>query len=675
MANTDGIPKKYDGRKDWKDEHAARNQEVFLDYRSYAIPWRTNALKMENARYGRQFSQAEMNQLLVFRQAPLPISVSTAICDTADALMLSSNPVVNVSPIVYPYNDEKSQNSRAVANKFRHLIQKSWYDSLGGLQYDRATFDRSSVGNGFLYAIPRSEFGEFSVDVKHISWRYFFPDPSSIDPLYTDMDNMVYALHITNKSAYKFVQSIEPDLTYEQFKESWGTGSSSGYGSFEEDPVYRRPLKSSDYMLFIQRLTLERDTSYLIIPQSDEFRAGQGSLRYRTSTQMTPELKSLELQGHIKIKPVTRIFLTEYTSVGSLGYKIVYPISNYNIVPIQHDHRGTPYPYSLMWYLYPLQRALNKFIMSSVLNMALLNTTKVLAEENSIIDMNEWTTSASQPNAILQYRLPVPGVSKPPEIVKPTPMDNAFLVMPQYLTRMMEYVSGIYATMQGNPQDSPDVFSTVASLQSAGGQKIKRRQASADASLSKLGQVVGEFYKEYAPMNGFSSSFNEGTGEEEIIKFNELQSKVEMEKGKPKVRTTVNPESDLRQGFKQVRFTSTGSMGYESGTEAAMLTTLATQLKIPGLVPAILERINISGMDKVLENIDEVKNLQGENEQLQNITAELEKKNKQIEGQVRSLGIGLERARAKGQLDVELVKFQKDPMGYMEASMNNQGER
>lgn len=658
----------------WKSEIAQENLSLYLEYRNHSFPWRENSAKLEDARFGRQFSPSEMEQLLIFRQAPLPISISTAICDTADALHVSAKPVIGVAPITNPYNAAESANSLEVASVYKHLIQKAWYDALGGLQYDKAIFDRTTVGHGLLYAIPRMEYGEFKVDVKNISWKYFYPDPSSVDPLYTDADAMVYAMPITKKAAYKFVHSIETDMSYEDFLKDFGKGSSVSSAFFEEDPIYRRPMQSQNFLHFIQRLTIENDYSYLIIPKNESF--GKEGLSYRTTTMITDDLKQREKDGEIEIRRRQELFLTEYTSVGNYGYKIVYPIRNYNIVPIQHDHRGTPYPYSLMWYLYPLQRALNKFMMSSILNMSLLNTTKVMAEENSIIDINEWTMSASQPNAILRYRMPVPGYSKPPEIITPTPMDSAFLVMPQYLTRMMEYISGIYATLQGNPQDSPDTFSTVASLQSAGGQKIKRRQALADASLSQLGKTIGEFYKEYAPMNGYSSSYNPETNTEDIVKYNELETSMEKgDNGEAKPRVTVKASNDLRKGFKDVRFVSTGSMGYESATEAAMMTTLATQLNVPDLVPAIIERLNIPGMKDISESIKNRSDLSQQVEQLQQITQKLEGDVEKKNNQIFQFAVRLRGSEAKGKMDVELQKFKDNPEQYISNSLNYQGSK
>jgi hypothetical protein len=661
---------KFAGTKNWEDSIFDENFKIMKENLSAAQVDRRTSLKMENARYGQQFSKAEVKQLLAFRQAPLPISISSAISDTADSLQVSAKPTIDVAPIINPYNDAQSENSYAVSSVFKHVLQKDWFDSFGALEYDKAIFDRTTTGTGLLYTVPHMEYGEFRAEVKNISWKFFIPDPASKDYLFRDSDNMVISMPLSTKAAYRFVQAIEPTLEFQTFKDNWINGAH--VQAFpEEDKIFGHLTK--DQVLFMQRLTLEVEDSYVIIPKNVEGQRGS-DLSYRTASHITDNLLKSETAGEISITKERKMYLVEYTSVGKMGYKIVYPISKYNLIPMHYDHRGTPYTYGLMHRLYPLQRALNKFIMSSILNMALLNTTKIMAEEDSIIDENDWVQNASMPNAIMRYRQPVPGISKPPEIITPTPMDSAFLVMPQYITKMMEYVSGIFGTMMGNSEGQSDVFSTVASMQSAGGLKIKRRQAHADASLSLLGSVMADFYKEYAPMDGFSYKMD-AEGKEDVIKYNELKAKrTKLKNGKSRIDLNVNPQNDLRTGYKNVRFTSTGSMGYEAATEAAMLTNLATQLKIPALVPVILERMNIPGLKDIRDNLDTNKNLTKENKNLQNIVKQIEAKNKGMEGQIFQVIKSLEAAKAKGKFDVELEKLKSDPAGYLKKATTMQGE-
>ena len=135
--------------KEWEDSIAKENYKLYKENRDARRAWEIDAIRFDDFRYGIHFSRAEEKELLTFRQAPLPISVTTAICDTAEAMMIASKPTIRVAPIINPFDDNATNISKIVAEKFQYLVQKSWYDSLGDLQHDRVIRDSSNVGHGF----------------------------------------------------------------------------------------------------------------------------------------------------------------------------------------------------------------------------------------------------------------------------------------------------------------------------------------------------------------------------------------------------------------------------------------------------------------------------------------------------------------------------------------------
>lgn len=626
---------------EWTSEIARENYKYFRRNQSLRSPWELDASRFEDFRYGSHFSGAEINEMLMFRQAPTPISITTAICDTAEAMMIANEPTISVAPIMHPYDETRTDTSKKVAQIYNYLIKKSWYDSLGSLQFDRVIRDYSNVGHGLFYIVPRNEFGEFNVDIKHLNWRYFYPGYTK-DPLYRDMDDAVIAMNVSQEYAYKFVRGIE-DITREQFKDEWVNGAVP-LVSGTLDYKYAREMQK-DHMMFIHRIMLEDQYIYYVIPRKKDVNYN-GELRYRIFTDLTPELKQLEAEGKVKILRQYRFVLTEYTSVGGLGYKKVYPIEDMNIVPAVYDHRDSPYPLGRIWYLYPLQRAINKFIMVAILNGSLMNSVRVMGEENSIVDEDEFVKKFAMPGAFLKYKLPTPGFSKPPIIIAAQPLSDAWLAMPRYLSYIMEYISGIFGVMMGDSRNTPDIFSTVASLQSAGGVKMKRRMAQLDVTLSRVGEITAKFYREYAPPNGFSTIINSDGKMEEPQLYNVLEADPEDNK---KVR--VKPETDLRVGFSAVRFTSQGSAGFESGTEAALLTNLATQLKTPELIPLILKRINMPDVDKVIDNMSIVNKQGATIQQMQGVIKDLEGRTKILANQVQQRSFETETAKFSAKLD------------------------
>lgn len=642
--------------KQWTAEVANINFAEFRNYQTHRFSWATNAKRMEQAAYARQYSPSEERMMLAFRQAPLAISISTAIMESANAAMTSINPTVAVSPIVHPFDPIRSQHSQSVAQIYNHALKKDWYDSLGSLQFDKGIVDLNNVGHGFQYVVPRFENGKFTTSVEHLPWRYTFVDPASKDPLYRDADNIIYAMPMSCKAAFKYVKSIEPDMTYEEFEDEFVKSGEMSLFEAEDYSYTRGKSNTKEQVIFIMRMSIEDEVSYKLVPGDKSEAKGRslGEFRHVTASEYKgSEYEALVEAGILKKIPERKMFLTEHISVGCKGFKRTLPIDEHSIIPMVYDAPGRPYPYGRMWYIYPLQRALNKLVMNTLLNSSILNNVKVIAEENQIINESQWTTASSMPGVILKWRNTMPGVSKPPTVVNPTPLSDGFLVMPQFMIKMMEYVSGIHSLQQGDAQGAPNVFSTVAALNSAASQKVKRRMNHMENSLSTIGRIMGKYYREYAPLNGYVMKTNDKKEQVPLI-YNEID--IARQKAGENFKIVVKPGTDLSDGFDDVRFTVEGSSGTEAATEASMLSNIIQTTGKTSLLPELLKRLNISDVNELIAKVEAEDDLSGQVAQLQKMTQDLEKKNNIAENQLRQMGLTLERAKAKGKLDTEVAK-------------------
>jgi len=642
--------------KNWTTEESNTNFKEFRNYQTHRFPWASNAKRMEQSSYARQYSPSEERMMLAFRQAPLAISISTAIMESANAAMTSINPTVAVSPIVHPFDPVRSQHSQSVAQIYNHALKKDWYDSLGSLQFDKGIVDLNNVGHGFQYVVPRFENGKFTTAVEHLPWRYTFLDPATKDPLYRTSDNIIYAMPMSRKAGFKYVKGIEPEMSYEEFEDQFVKSGEQNLFEAEDYSYTRGKSNVNEDVIFIMRMCLEDEVSYKLVPGEKSEAKGRslGEFRHVTAAEYKgSEYESLVDAGILKKIPETKMFLTEHISVGSLGFKRVLPIDEYSIVPMVYDSPGRPYPYGRMWYIYPLQRALNKLVMNTLLNSSILNNVKVIAEDNQIINETQWTTGSSMPGVILKWRNTMPGVSKPPQVVQPTPLSDGFLVMPQFMIKMMEYVSGIHSLQQGDAQGAPNVFSTVAALNSAASQKVKRRMNHMENSLSTVGRIMGKYYREYAPLNGYVMQENDKKEQVPLI-YNEID--IARQKAGKNFKIVVKPGTDLSDGFDDVRFTVEGSSGTEAATEASMISNIIQTTGKTSLLPELLKRLNISDVNELIAKVEAEDDLSAQNAQLQKMTQELEKQNRIAQNQIKQLGISLERAKAKGTLDAGVTK-------------------
>lgn len=122
-------------------------------------------------------------------------------------------------------------------------------------------------------------------------------------------------------------------------------------------------------------------------------------------------------------------------------------------------------------------------------NASLGSSLRWMHEEGSI-DMDYWEKYSSSPGALLPIR---PGAS-PPTAVPPAPLSNAFFTIVQQGKNDMEYLAGIYSSMQGDTQQQHETFRGMLALDEYGTRRIKQwMQHSIEPALRQMGRLVMQF--------------------------------------------------------------------------------------------------------------------------------------------------------------------------------------
>jgi len=122
-------------------------------------------------------------------------------------------------------------------------------------------------------------------------------------------------------------------------------------------------------------------------------------------------------------------------------------------------------------------------------NASLGSSLRWMHEEGSI-DMDYWEKYSSSPGALLPVR---PGAT-PPTAVPPAPLSNAFFTIVQEGKTDMEYLAGIYSSMQGDTQQQHETFRGMLALDEYGTRRIKQwMQHSIEPALRQLGRLVMQF--------------------------------------------------------------------------------------------------------------------------------------------------------------------------------------
>tara|TARA_R110002020_G_scaffold130974_1_gene292846 strand:+ start:3242 stop:5533 length:2292 start_codon:yes stop_codon:yes gene_type:complete len=172
----------------------------------------------------------------------------------------------------------------------------------------------------------------------------------------------------------------------------------------------------------------------------------------------------------------------------TLIYEKIFPevVKDYPIVPFHFKWTGTPYPMSAVAPLVGKQREINKSHQIMVHNASLGSSLRWLYEEGSL-DTEVWSQYSSSPGALLPVR---PGSERPTPVM-PAPLSSAFFTMVQEGKADMEYLAGIYASMQGDTKSQHETFRGMLALDEYGTRRVKQwMKHSIEPALRQVGRVV-----------------------------------------------------------------------------------------------------------------------------------------------------------------------------------------
>ena len=166
-------------------------------------------------------------------------------------------------------------------------------------------------------------------------------------------------------------------------------------------------------------------------------------------------------------------------------------INEYPLVPFHFKWTGTPFPISAVAPLVGKQRELNKAHQLMVHNASLGSSLRWLHEEGSN-DTDLWEKYSSSPGALLPIR---PGAT-PPTPVQPAPLANAFFQIVNEGKGDMEYLAGIYASMQGDTGKQHGTYRGMLAQDEYGTRRVKQWMKSGiEPSLRQMGRVIMQFSK------------------------------------------------------------------------------------------------------------------------------------------------------------------------------------
>ena len=239
------------------------------------------------------------------------------------------------------------------------------------------------------------------------------------------------------------------------------------------------------------------------------------------------------------------------------------------------------------------------------------------------IDAETWEKYSSSPGALLPVNH---GYDQPKEVM-PAQLSNAFFSLVQQGKSDVEYLAGIYSAQQGDTSASQDMpYRGMLAMDEYGTRRVKYwLKHSIEPSLAHMGEVIKQFSQAtYTAHKVFR-----------IVQPSELQEEKTVEINKTlynDLGRAIGKWNDYATAKFDIRIIGGSTMPINRWAYLTELKELANSGVIDPL--AVLAETDIRNKDKIAERMDQVKQLQG---QLQGMEEQLSDKEGTIETLERQL--------------------------------------
>ena len=192
------------------------------------------------------------------------------------------------------------------------------------------------------------------------------------------------------------------------------------------------------------------------------------------NVQMSEKEYNIAIEGELKnnITAARKFFRTKIRLSSIVGdqylYDTILPGNEYPIIPFMYKYTGTPFPMSAVAPLVGKQKEMNKAHQLMVHNASLGSSLRWMYTDGSI-DIDHWERHAAAPGALL----PINSGYDPPKEVQPAQLSAAFAGIVGEGRNDMEYLAGIYSSMQGDTGQQHETYKGLLAQDEYGTRRVK----------------------------------------------------------------------------------------------------------------------------------------------------------------------------------------------------------
>jgi hypothetical protein len=634
---------------------AENNISIYQDYEGILSPLRTRQKKYDQFYANRQYSNKERAKLRSIGLKPLVINICRPLLAQQLSILVSSRPTWKVVPL-------RGADKNLAGLIERYLVGK-WNSDYIDIQYELAAKDQLIVGCGFLMVDLANILDDavFDFKIKHVSYKYVYPDPNAVEYDLSDAENIIIAKKVGIKYAQVAFQLSEADVKTVSDIDS-DSQQVTIIDRFSKYPVERiewQPKKDRDGSM--------PHLKYESMPPSVFYSSKLENKVEAERKKWIKELESLRSNDVVELKNLKDLNIYRCLSVGQhTAYEGIMNIRAYPVISFI-DEIGASFKElnGETVFIEGMQEIINKFYMLTIHNAMLTGNTRYLAEETTISDKTQFQRTSSIPGAVVTYkgRADLPDGGRPQQM-QSTPLASAFYNLANDLMQKAEYETSVFAPSQGNPKGSPETFSTVASLQNFAGQRISRLARRNDIMLSKVGEVCIQFIQNYTDENELLTYVDDKQLTDEGTINPSFGQEVEL----GKINDTVINEgvikeikNDARIGQFALKVLTQPNLGTDRLNKAAFMSNMIMNKALPAtpmVLKTLFDLMEVPHYQAIIADIMANSSAEAQVGQLTKMIKELQLQNKNIQQEAIKLMKQNEVEQFKGKLNEMKTKVE-----------------
>ncbi len=635
-----------------QDKDVRELNRLFKRYHTARKPWYNRGIENEELVYsdregtGTQFKASQIRKAQEDRAIPITVNILSAIKEQIQAFLTAFKPALSCIPV--------GASSKSFSYVWREVCLCLWHLNVTSRELDAAIGDSITVGNGYLRLKPTNFYvsNEFNVVIEYTPWQYVYLDPDSKRQDLKDHEAVILATPYTAQKAKNMYQLTDEEIAFcsvdvDKDGVTVPIGDKTAFTGTEDKPIWLQEFfiktKKMVYYLADGTTTFEK-------PAESKMSVGPEGL---SNTEVVAE------QPRVVIRYVLKV--GDY-----IKQEQFLPCEEYPIIKLGCKWNKKPYDYPVMHDIVDLQKAFNSFLAITILNAQYTSNGGYIAPEGSI-DKAQFKQDISTPGSVAEYDADpqLPNAGQPiPRTVQP--LNNAWYTLMSQIIYFVEYVTGIYGVVQGNPQNTPNTLGATNSLQDFGTQRIKRHARHIDYALNDLFDVLIPFVQHYGKKDAIATYIN-NTDAMVQIRMN-VTGQVdasgqftEQEQGQEKAALIEDMASgqvrailgDFNVGKYHTRFQNASDIPSTRAMALSIIKDLMSHMSSPEIATVVaeqaLELLDIPQADNILNKVQIVNKMQEQLGQMQEQIGKLAKDNEKLTEEI------FDREK-----EIKLLQFDKD---------------